>query len=263
MAGYIGTDQQIALQEIAERAFDWMAATPGACNSGRSLGTDDPDRLGWDIILKFLERDKVFAFRLIRSAQVDGITKTLSEHGYRLDLWDVFLANRADSHEKVSAIVADGLPNGFCETPLLESGEHPETRKIQAFMVANGISPFSGAMLAGEFGQVTTVVVNDEKGEVAATAHGYLPHNNFSQYHKSAWGGLVAVSPNHRGKKLGKYVNAKMVSNCFSLLGAETVYELVTESNIPSRRMVEASGLKLSPSLKCGGATAGANRFTR
>ena len=45
MAGYVGTEQQIVLQMPADLAIDWMRSTPGACNPGRCLGTDDPDRL--------------------------------------------------------------------------------------------------------------------------------------------------------------------------------------------------------------------------
>ena len=263
MAGYVGTELQITLQKSADDAVDWMRTTPGACNPGRSLGTDDPDRLGWDKILEILERDKIFAFRLMRSDQVDQIVKTLSKHDYRLDLWDVFMADRATSERKTSPILANGPPDGFVVRPQLESDEHPDTRKVQLFKVDNGVVPFSGSMLTGVFGPVTTVVILDEQDEIAAAAHGYLPHNKFSPHHHSAWGGLVAVSPAHRGKGLGKYVNAKMVSNCFCELGATTVYELVTASNIASRRMVEASGLQLIPALMCGGATAGTDRFTR
>ena len=262
MSGYIGTEQQIALQMSADRAIDWMRSTPGACNPGRSLGTDDPDRLGWDTVLEILDREKIFAFRLMPADQVDRFATVLSEHGYRLDLWDVFMADRERSAHRTSPILADGPPEGFIERPSLESEEHPDTMKVQSFMLSNGVVPFSGSMLTGVFGRVTTVVILDEQGEVAAAAHGYLPHNHFSPHHESAWGGLVAVSPTHRGKGLGNYVNAKMVSNCFSELGAQTVHELVTESNIPSRRMVEASGLQLNPSLKCGGATTGTDRFT-
>lgn len=261
--GYIGTEQQINLQRSADRAIDWMRSTPGACNPGRSLGTDDPDRLGWDTIFEILGRDKIFAFRLMPSDQVDRIAELLSEHGYRLDLWDVFMADREKSEQRTVPILAEGPPDGFFERSSLESEEHQDTKKLQSFMLANGVVPFSGSMLTGVFGPVTTVVIWDEEGDIAAAAHGYLPHNQFSQHCESAWGGLVAVSPAHRGKGLGRFVNAKMVSNCFSELRAKTVHELVTESNIPSRRMVEASGLQLDPSLKCGGATAGTDRFTR
>lgn len=263
MAGYFGTDQQIALQEAAEDALDWVWDTAGACNPGRSLGTDDPELFGWDKIFEILERDKIFAFRLMPTEQVDAFAKILSKRGFRLDLWNVFMAERKDAEHKILPILAEGLPEGFAEIQLPSNVVHPDIKEVQSFMVANGVSPFSGSMLTGECGPVTTIIILDEQNNIAATAHGYLPHNKFSPHHKSAWGGLVSVSPDHRGKRIGKYINARMVSNCFSELGAETVHELVTETNIPSRKMVEASGLRLNPSFKCGGATAGTERFTR
>ena len=66
------------------------------------------------------------------------------------------------------------------------------------------------------------------------------------------------------GRFLGKYVNAKMVSDCFSRLDAESIHELVAASNTPSRKMVEASGLRLDPTVKCGIAMSGGEgRFTK
>jgi RimJ/RimL family protein N-acetyltransferase len=263
MAGYFGTKHQIELLKSAERAVEWMGKTPGACNPCRFLGTDDPDRLGWDTIFDTLERDQIFGFRLIRSENVDEVSIKLSERGYRFDAWDVFMANAGEAESKTFPVIASGLPDRFYDLSRLEGAEHADTRKVQSFLAANGIAPFSGSMLVGDLGPVTTVVVVDQHEEIAAVAHGYLPHNEFSPHSKSAWAGLIAVSPACRGQGLGKYVNAKIVANCFSALGADTVYELVSSDNVPSRKMVEASGLQLDPAFKSGAATAGNERFTR
>ena len=77
-----------------------------------------------------------------------------------------------------------------------------------------------------------------------AVAHAYLPHNRFSPYEGYAWGGLVTVVERHRGKGqgLGKYLNALMVAAAFDRLGATHVYEPVSATNQPSRRMVESCG---------------------
>src|SRR5690606_358391 len=101
-------------------------------------------------------------------------------------------------------------------------------------------------------------------GPIAAAAHGYLPHNDHSQYRRYAWGGLVAVADSQRGKGLGTYINARMIVGAFSDLDATHVYELVSASNIPSRRMVESCGLRHEPALVCGLATStDSARFTR
>ncbi len=262
MTGYFGTDQQIKLQRAADDAFAWMSETPGACNPGRFLGTDDPERLSWDKIYEVLERDQVFGFRLTQSGEVDNVVRKLSERGYRIDFWDVFVAGRIEAERATSSVLSDGLPNGFKELSSLKNAGHANTKRVQVFMASNGIVPFSGSMLVGEFGPATTVVVLDQSGELAATAHGYFPHNAHSPHHRVAWGGLVAVSPEHRGVGLGKYINAKMIANCFSLLRAKTVHEFVAKTNIPSRKMVESSGLQLDPTCQSGIAVAAGGRFT-
>ena len=131
-------------------------------------------------------------------------------------------------------------------------------------MGAAGVVPFSGSLLVGALGPATTVAVGDRNGTVVAAAHGYLPHNAYSAYHRHAWGGLVAVAESQRGKGLGNYVNARMIVSAFRDLDATHVYELVSASNVPSRRMVESCGLRPEPGLVCGLATPNESaRFTR
>jgi len=123
-------------------------------------------------------------------------------------------------------------------------------------MAAAGLVPFS-------IGHSVTIIVGNET-DVVATAHGYLPHNDLSPYRGYAWGGLVAVSEACRGNGLGKLVNAFMIDRVFRELGASHIYELVSAKNVPSRRMVEACGLKLEPGLTCGIATPHhTTRFTK
>jgi len=42
MAGYFGTSTQQRLQAQAEANVDFIKATPGACQTGRMMGCDDP-----------------------------------------------------------------------------------------------------------------------------------------------------------------------------------------------------------------------------
>jgi hypothetical protein len=119
-------------------------------------------------------------------------------------------------------------------------------------------------MLLGELGPVITIAIGDKTGSVVATAHAYFPHNAHSPFRDAAWGGLVAVAESQRSKKLGRFVNAMMVEGVFTSLGAEMIYELVSSTNLPSRKMVESCGLSFDPSVVCGGAVRKARgRFTR
>ena len=57
-------------------------------------------------------------------------------------------------------------------------------------------------------------------------------------------------------------VNAAMLRAAVDSLGVAEVYELVSATNEPSRRMVERCGLRLDPTVICGAATLGEGRYT-
>ena len=264
MSGFYGTEQQMALQAAVEGARDWLAQTPGASNPGRCLGTNAPKLLGWDTIFEILRRDKIFGFSLVSSGDLTEIEAQLRRDDFRVDFYDVFIASAAETSAAVTQTLAAGLPEGFRFGAPLDHAEGQRTQAVQAFMGANGVSPFSGSMLVGDDGPARTVTILDQHDNLAATAYAFFPHNVHSKHNKSAWGGLAAVSPTHRGKGLGKLVNAKMVADSIADLGATSIHEYVAATNMPSRKMVEACGLRLDPELKGGIAVpAGADKFTR
>lgn len=264
MSGYFGTETQQRLQAQAEASVDFINATPGACQGGRVMGCDDPDRYGWARIEQALERDGMFGFRLIAASQADDLRSRLANLNFRFDTWDVFLAERARALAASEEIVYRGLPDGLndLDGPTGPEGEY--TTRIQAAMGAAGVLPFSGSLLVGALAPAATVAVGDPAGAVVATAHGHLPHNAYSPFRRHAWGGLVAVAEQQRGKGLGTYINARMIVSVFRDLDASHVYELVSATNVPSRRMVEACGLQHQPALVCGVAMRqDSERFTR
>jgi RimJ/RimL family protein N-acetyltransferase len=264
MAGYFGTEAQKTLQRTAEDEARFIATTPGACQAGRMMGCDDPDILGWDRIGEFIARDGMCAFRLVDAGQVREIETQLARRNCRLDTWDVFIAERATALDASQTILAGGMPDGLAEREMPSDPEGELTEQVQAFMADAGLVPFSGSMLVGSVGPAATSLIGNGTGKLVATAHGYLPHNAFSRFHRYAWGGLVAVADAERGKGLGKYVNALIIKTVFDRLYASHVYELVSPGNTASRRMVEACGLHHDPAFVCGIATpVDAPRFTR
>jgi hypothetical protein len=263
MAGYFGTDVQVRLQRRSDERAEWTRSTPGACHVARMLGADDFDRLGWQAVFDILEEDGAFGFRLIAEDRAAELAETLTGRGYRVDFWDVFMADRAEALAAVDAILARPLPHGLELADMAVAANSPIVRRVQEFVSANGIASFSASMLVGEIVPATTIALADSDGAIVATAHAYRPHNRFSRFHDTAWGGLVAVAESQRGRKLGSYVNAMMVRAAFDRLAVERIYELASATNLPSRRMIESCGLRLEPRLKSGNATALKEKFTR
>ncbi|RWK63532.1 hypothetical protein [Mesorhizobium sp.] len=105
MSGYFGTEVQQRLQAQAEASVDFINATPGACQTGRTMGCDDPDRFGWELIDKILNRDGICGFRMIPAGKADELKSRLAKGGFRFDSWDVFSADRASALAASEAII--------------------------------------------------------------------------------------------------------------------------------------------------------------
>jgi len=263
MSGYFGTDAQQRLQAQAEERAEFINRSPGACQAGRTMGCDDPRRFGWEQIGKIIERDGVCGFRLISPSDVPEVKSELLARGCRFDTWDVFVADRGRAIEATREIATQPLPSGISLVQVSGDPEAAIIKSIQASMANAGLVPFSGSLLNGEIGRSVTIALATTS-EVVATAHGYMPHNKFSPYHSYAWGGLISVADPYRGIGLGKLVNSLMIDRVFAELGATHIYELVSATNLPSRRMVEACGLRLDPTVVCGIATLQeSSRFTK
>ena len=261
MPGYRGTELQQRLQRRAEEVLGRASTTPGFCNGGRLVAVDDAERVGWAVILAELERDGALALRMLPSEGVPEATRLIVDAGFRIDFHETFTGGVLPALQISEEIVRGGPPPGVRHEPFPARGDHPFVAQVQEFMLANGIAPFAGSLLAGEHNVARTFVLTDAAGTIAATT--YLPHNASSRFHRYAWAGLVAVAPDMRGKSLGRYINACAVVAAFTDLGARIVYELVHETNEASRRMVESCGLSLDPFHKTGAATTGPDRFTR
>ncbi|MGL4490292.1 MAG: GNAT family N-acetyltransferase [Rhizobiaceae bacterium] len=264
MSGHFGTQTQRRLQAQAEASVAYINATPGTCQAGRMMACDDPDRLGWGRINEFLERDGVCGFRLISANKAEEVRSHLISQDCRFDTWEVFTADRTTAVAASKSLLNRGLPDGLVQMAGPTDPDSEYTKKVHTLMATAGVVPFSGSFLTGALGPARTVVVGDRNGNVLAAAHGYLPHNAFSDYQHYAWGGLVAVAEAERGKGLGNYVNACMIASMFEDIGATHVYELVSATNTPSRKMVASCGLRAEPALVCGVAAPNDSaRFTR
>jgi hypothetical protein len=264
MDWYFGTEQQIRLQQKVDELTAWCAVTKGAVNGGRFLGTDDSDALGWGKVVELMLDGGVFTFRMVPVEKTEELQLKLHEHGMRFDSWNVFSAGVDTIRQCTSPLVALPLPDGYSLVNSEELSDAKWVSEIQECMARNGVVPFSGLLLSGQSLPSVTIAVKDRNAKIVATAFGYFPYNQFSKWSSTAWGGLVCVDETQRGMKLGAHVNALMVRACVDRLGAKEVQEFAAATNIPSRKMIERSGLEIDPLVMSGIATsiAASVRFT-
>lgn len=262
MDWYFGTDHQVKLQQKVDELTAWCKDTKGAVNGGRFLGTDDSDALGWSRVIELLKDGGVFTFRMVPVEKIEELQVKLDKHGMRFDSWNVFSADSNAIEKHTNPLVDLPLPNGYSLIDNEELVDVAVISKIQECMARNGVAPFSGRLLSGQSLPSVTIAVRDKDANVVATAFGYFPYNQHSKWSSTAWGGLVSVDEAKRGMKLGVHVNALMVRGCVDRLGAKEVQEYAAATNIPSRKMIERSGLELDPDVVSGIATSGSGRFT-
>lgn len=263
MQGYFGTPSQQRLQSrVAEMAV-WIDSTPGACNSGRAIGCDDLDALGLKTMNEIVGRDGVLTFRLIPRDRRPQLSDWAALYKFRIDFWDAFVADRNTVLAASDALLNRGLPDDLKLGPAPIKAEGLYIEAIHNLMISNDVAPYAGSFLAGLQQPAEMVVILDQPGAPIAVAFGHLPHNKHSIYREYAYGGAVAVSPGHRNRGLGKYVNALVAKRVLNNLGGTHFYEFVSADNDVSRRMVEACGLSYTPQLIGAIAVDGNSKFTR
>lgn len=260
---YYGSDQQIALQKTVDESTDWCLNTKGAVNGGRFLGTDDPDAFGWSEIFRCLEEGGAFTFRMVPIEKLSALNAALEKRQFRFDYWNVFSGPSEEILDATDRVLENPLPDDLelIEPDALRDGAL--IHEIQAFMTSNGIAPFTGKLLANQSLPSSLIALRNRQNRIVATAFGYIPYNKFSKWDSTAWGGLVSVDPSLRGKKFGLWINAKMLNDCVTKLGATAVQEYAAETNVPSRKMIEHCGLELDTTVVSGIATSGEGRFTK
>ncbi|MBS0250963.1 MAG: GNAT family N-acetyltransferase [Proteobacteria bacterium] len=241
----------------------WIASTPGACNSGRSLGCDDLDRFGWESVAQIMQRDGALGFRLLPQERAEELSRWMSSRSYRIDFCDPFIGEREAVLGAAEKILSHPLPSGLRWGPAPNGENKRYVRAIQVLMAANGVAPYSGSMLSGQQEPARTVVVLDPSDAIVAVAFGHKPHNSHSAYRDFGYGSAVVVAPAYRGCGLGRYVNAEIAVTVLHELGGTHFYGLVSIGNLRSRRMVEACALRQSPNLIAAEAVAINRQHTR
>ncbi|MEL7150379.1 MAG: hypothetical protein AAGK71_06580 [Pseudomonadota bacterium] len=248
-----------ALLAKIDRLQDWIAATPGACNGGRAMATDDPDVLGWDVIAEHLKEDGVFVFRHMPPDMVPVIEARVSELDCALHQWNVF-------HATVEEVASRRSPKPTPADHTIATETKPDHETVQQatdFLASRGLRPFTPRVLAGDISASALVTARNTAGRLTAVAFGHMPFTAPSRWTGMGWCGLVAVDETARGTGLGRAVNDASIDAMLHSHGAGGVFEYAAADNTASRRMIEGSGLRLRDDLVTCAATAGSTPYTR
>lgn len=248
-----------ALLAKIDSLHDWIAATPGACNGGRAMATDDPDLLGWDVIAEHLKEDGVFVFRHISPDAVPGIAARVSKMECALHQWNVF---HGTMEEVASRRTPKPAPAGY-SIAVEAIPDSATVKQTSDFLASRGLRPFTPRVLAGEISSSALVTARDTEGRLIAVAFGHMPFTEPSQWTGMGWCGLVAVDETARGTGLGRTVNDASIDAMLHTHGALGVFEYAAADNAASRRMIEGSGLRLREDLVTCAATVGSTPYTR
>jgi hypothetical protein len=97
-----------SLQALTEMNAAAISAMPGMCQTGRMIGCDSIDDLGWERIDDLLDRDSILGFRLIPTERVDDLRGHLTKRNFRFDTWAVLLAAKTSAMADAGQL---GLPS--------------------------------------------------------------------------------------------------------------------------------------------------------
>lgn len=252
-------DNKDALLDKVDTFVDWTNTTPGACLGGRAIATDDPDALGWDIIKDHLLQDGMFVFRHVPVAAEAALEAKVKPWGYGLSSWRVFYGSPSDISTSRQPRRSTTDFDLTCET----NASANTIADVMSFLRAHGMKPFSGQCLSGLASPSALVTVRGSNNALQAVAFGHFCFNAHSKWHGTAWCGLVAVDEKCRGSGLGRAVNDAVIDAMIDQHGATAIVEYAAEDNMPSRRMIEGSGLSLRDDILTYAATRGGVRNTR
>ncbi len=258
MSRYYGTEAQQRLQKKSDRMTSWIMRTPGACLTGRVLGTDDPDRLGWDVIRQHLREDGVFSFRWIDAAGLERIKDQVADLGASIHGWQGYYSNARDLRAATDTCLEQPLADGMT----LEVAQAEAVSEAQAFLAERGITPLSGAVMAGENCRAGTALIRKDGGALAAAGFVGMLQNEFSPLHDCAWAGLIACDENERGKGLGRQITSELIRIALDRFGARRVMGFAAADNIASAAMLTGCGLEPTKYASYV-ATLSTTRFTR
>lgn len=263
MAEFHGTDLQIAIQKRMQGRQAWIERTPEVANGGRVLNFVEPEKIGWETIRDLFAEDHVISFTAQPLATMMPVLRQTFGDNCQYPYWNVFTGDVQRVLEACKAVIADvPTPTGW-RLRSLETPTDGQISEVQKLNEATGIAPYPAFYSRGEAVPCLTTCLWNEQGKMVATASANFRYHPNSRFSGHIFEGSVSVAEECRGMGLGKLLNATVLLDSHRLYNWVGALAQARPDNAPSRRMIEACGLEMSPDLVTISVIASEEEFTR
>lgn len=256
--GTYGTPDQVRLQIKSLRMREEIDVTPGLSHTGRLIGSDDPDAVGWNVLEAHLKEDGFVGFRAMPPVQAEAVRLWGKTRG-GIHEWAVLLGDAETLRAAAMPIMQRTLAEGCRDVSPEEMASDTRLTQMQTLMEGAGVAPLARTSLRGDIFPSACRGISGPDGMLVAVSNAAMQFNRFSRWHDTAWIGLVAVASEFRGLGLGARATAAAALAAVEVLGAARAMAFVADDNAPSRAMLLGIGMQPSPyrSIAVG------QRFTR
>lgn len=244
MGEYVGSEHLVALQKSLRQRSEEFATSPLLSNGGRIMNILDPEAYGWENVRRIAERDRFVGLTMVDQERTLSQLANLFDDDAEFPYWQVFTGAPESVMPNCQKVLsATPLPPDW----KLESYTHPSEEVIevsQQLNLAAGVAPSPAYYLRGNEMPSMLTCLYDEMGQMVACASGSMRYHPKSKLAGWMFAGGVSVSPDHRGKRLGSYLNAALLvdsQNAFAWVG---VLEQVKADNPASLGMIKRCGLR-------------------
>ena len=263
MAEYYGTELQVAIQIKMRERQAWIEKTPEIANGGRVLNFLEPHKTGWDRIQELFAEDRVISFTAQPLDTMLPMLRDTFGADCQYPYWNVFVGDAQTVCDASKSVVADvRVPSGW-KLQSLERPTDDQILAVQQLNIATGIAPYPAFYSRGEVVPCLTTCLWNGEGSLVGTASANCRYHRDSRFSGYIFEGSVSIAEECRGTGLGKLLNATVLLDSHGLYDWTRVLAQARPDNAPSRRMIEACGLAMSPDLVTISVIASDEEFTR
>ena len=238
--------QSLSTSERLYQNRESIAKSPGLANGGIALAVIEPELVGWDQIEELLVEYGFVGFGAANKIQITKELKRRFGDDIELPYWDTFIGEKSDTYPFCDSFITHPKMTLW----KLFSTQKPSADIIERVSALNesvGVAPLPDWYMRGEGPPSLTSWVEDEDGEMVASANGSMRYHEESRLAGVYYVGSVSVGTGNRGKGLGTIVTALSIRDGVETFGCKRIMGIAQPGNAPSRAMLQKCGLSVEP----------------